>query len=842
MADITTYLENILSARYGEDVRGSIHDAIKAMNDNLEESGTEDILELRKIDDFVMATAKEAIKIQNDNLKNFLGLTEIEVSSYTEDMWISNTNGELVGTSIYWKASDYIDVMNYDFIFFETNTYIEANATDTNENLQYNARYDKNKNFIGWFEISEFSSCMKIDSFTKFIRFSRRTPKYKGSDTFTKIYGIRKNGPLYQIFTKFLDQYLGMTKITTSFPYIATFNKYLRRGEELSSEGWVITDYCTIPDNCYGMYILPEYYGNSYYNNELKKQIYTNLTNETASAFSYNDFYDEDNNFIGTFIFSKEWPNNTGLIRFPQKAKKLRFSFSYKPAIRPLYFTAYWVYSNGLIKTFEDEILYYSSGIGGRYQVDENFVFSKNGYRVSNLNGNLIETTSDYFVTDFIDVSKYRRIKFIPKPSAYFVSESFKNKYPNQYNDLDIFTRQTMYCATYDEEQKFIRSFSYDEDYISLELNEKYIRVTGVDRSSGLNLIMLGSSKDFDSNKYINKNHYEDLKPIIEYNADKVDLIKNIKSTVPPYLSPKYSVLSFIHCSDIHMRHNPFTRIGRFASLFEGYLDFCIHTGDFCMSSIITYKDLYNNLPKLNIPFLNCTGNHDTFIDDHNPKVEGSAEKSTVKQLIFNHSDEWDVTFSNSQNSLCYYKDFPDSHVRLIVVDIYYSVAEETEWFENILNDAKTKGYHVITAMHESSEISDLGSTFFPIKSDEEHYNSTFGMRERYCGPYEKKIKEFKESGGVHVINLVGHEHHDRFGKNKNEILTMLVDTAAPSPTWSDVSSRELKYYDNFNVCGVDVNAGIIKFIKIGATTNYNLRPRNVLTYDYINDKIIANY
>ena len=32
MANISTYLQKILSAVYGEEVRGSIHDAIDAMN------------------------------------------------------------------------------------------------------------------------------------------------------------------------------------------------------------------------------------------------------------------------------------------------------------------------------------------------------------------------------------------------------------------------------------------------------------------------------------------------------------------------------------------------------------------------------------------------------------------------------------------------------------------------------------------------------------------------------------------------------------------------------------------------------------------------------------------
>lgn len=47
MPDITTELNNIMNARYGKDVRKSIHDGIKKVNDNLEDVGVDELLDAR---------------------------------------------------------------------------------------------------------------------------------------------------------------------------------------------------------------------------------------------------------------------------------------------------------------------------------------------------------------------------------------------------------------------------------------------------------------------------------------------------------------------------------------------------------------------------------------------------------------------------------------------------------------------------------------------------------------------------------------------------------------------------------------------------------------------------
>ena len=48
MPDITTELNNIMNARYGKDVRKSIHDGIKKVNDIVDDTGYSELIDIRK--------------------------------------------------------------------------------------------------------------------------------------------------------------------------------------------------------------------------------------------------------------------------------------------------------------------------------------------------------------------------------------------------------------------------------------------------------------------------------------------------------------------------------------------------------------------------------------------------------------------------------------------------------------------------------------------------------------------------------------------------------------------------------------------------------------------------
>ena len=145
----------------------------------------------------------------------------------------------------------------------------------------------------------------------------------------------------------------------------------------------------------------------------------------------------------------------------------------------------------------------------------------------------------------------------------------------------------------------------------------------------------------------------------------------------------------------------------------------------------------------------------------------------------------------------------------------------------------------MITAMHEESNpiVNKLDCTFQTINDYTVlNGNNSTGR------PFDAIIKTFKDNGGIHVANLVGHEHVDMFGYTANGILNIAVECATTENGYSD--SSRVKYtrtYDSFNVVSVDANIGIIKLIRIGNHLDHYLREKNVMCYDYINKRIISN-
>lgn len=75
MPDITTELNNIMNARYGKDVRQSIHDGIEKINEVVEDAGYDEILDIRTgINGEIYKTAGDAVRGQfglvSENLKD----------------------------------------------------------------------------------------------------------------------------------------------------------------------------------------------------------------------------------------------------------------------------------------------------------------------------------------------------------------------------------------------------------------------------------------------------------------------------------------------------------------------------------------------------------------------------------------------------------------------------------------------------------------------------------------------------------------------------------------------------------------------------------------------------
>ena len=324
---------------------------------------------------------------------------------------------------------------------------------------------------------------------------------------------------------------------------------------------------------------------------------------------------------------------------------------------------------------------------------------------------------------------------------------------------------------------------------------------------------------------------------IIELNRDMEPFIVQGSASRPRPFKDKYAALQFIHFTDVHYRLDMWNRLVEYMNHYSEYIAFAIHTGDYCGSSQLSYTDLYNEgIPSKRVIY-NCIGNHDTCV--HNDKTLNNrrSTKEGVHKLLFNRTENWDVEFMPGDFSMTYYKDFPESNVRLVVLDCYYDVEQQLAWLEYVLKEAKEKGLHVITASHELTDyICSPADTPFHTAND---YTLIPGEKENRS-PFEGVIEAFVNEGGIHVIHLAGHTHNDRFGQTEAGILNTAVECATTFDGWCDGKRVEgTRTFDAFNAVSVDANVGVITLARIGDNVDHYLRFKKSLCYDYVNKKLI---
>ena len=393
----------------------------------------------------------------------------------------------------------------------------------------------------------------------------------------------------------------------------------------------------------------------------------------------------------------------------------------------------------------------------------------------------------------------------------------------------------------YDENKEYVtdyalfpplakRTISFDKDakYILLKIEQEYpIQVEYGETATEYEDYLLKSSDlmgritDLENDTSIITLNKQLESFVIQSTATKA---RGIGSSLKP--------LTFIHFSDWHNVPVLWERLCDYMEEYKEYIQFALHTGDYCGNWQGNYTDAYL-LKNTTNPILNCVGNHDTYTEE----MKKNTQESTYK-LLFNHTDNWGVTFGGGNNTMYYYKDFPDSEIRLIVLDCYYDIDNQKTWLEEKLNEAKALNYAVITSMHEVSKpiVDKIQCTFQTL----DNYESAGGNQS--AGSFDTIIKTFKDNGGVHIVNLCGHEHDDMFGYTSNGILNLVVECATTWNGWTGGKRIEgTKTYDCFNVFSVEKDTGIFKVVRIGDNSDHYLRAKNILSYDYANKKVLYN-
>lgn len=320
---------------------------------------------------------------------------------------------------------------------------------------------------------------------------------------------------------------------------------------------------------------------------------------------------------------------------------------------------------------------------------------------------------------------------------------------------------------------------------------------------------------------------------IIELNRDMEPFVIQASATRPPPFKAKfgdpYAVLQFLHFSDIHNVPQNWERIVEYMNHYESYLAFALHTGDYCGDVQAHYTDMYATCTPARRPIYNCVGNHDTNAMDNPERIRYVTSKERTHSLLFNHTEGWDAEFMPAPTPTAYFKDFPASAVRLIVLDQYYDVEAECAWLDELLTDARERSLSVITAMHEPSDhVNDSFRCAFHTQND---YDSVTGMRHH---AFEDVLCRHTAQGGIHICNLVGHTHHDLFGFTEGGILNCAVPCATNWAGWCDgIRVPGTRTNDCFHVVSIDPNLSLFKIVRIGDNCDHYLRPKRVLCYNY---------
>ena len=318
---------------------------------------------------------------------------------------------------------------------------------------------------------------------------------------------------------------------------------------------------------------------------------------------------------------------------------------------------------------------------------------------------------------------------------------------------------------------------------------------------------------------------------ILEQNRDMEPFVIQSSATETPFLGRvNHEPLQFVHFSDVHAVLELWNRMVTYVNHYGDYIAFALHTGDYCGDNQQQYRDCYGEGIPCTKPILNCVGNHDTITGPQWDKTE----KIEAWKRLFHSTENWNVNFLDCPCSMSYYRDFPDSNIRLIVLDQYYDLQPQLIWLRELLADAQKKDLWVITAMHEpTAEIVDAPNVTF-------HTLTKFPpLRET---PFESVLKDFIAEGGNFICNFCGHEHHDLFGYTAGGVLNVAVECATDWAGWCDSKRvRGTKTYDCFNVVSIDTDLHVLKLVRVGNNADYYLRKKHVLCYDYSKRMVVFN-
>lgn len=316
-----------------------------------------------------------------------------------------------------------------------------------------------------------------------------------------------------------------------------------------------------------------------------------------------------------------------------------------------------------------------------------------------------------------------------------------------------------------------------------------------------------------------------------------------------------WTVLQF---SDLHGSNENLERIVTFRNAYSDYLDAAIHMGD----AVYCYFD--DPYPWENVEgteaLMNIVGNHDCWkghkLWSQSNRPYDASQADVFRRFIGPFIGKWDVKSpeglddeaSPHYQACYYYKDYPQSGIRLIVLDcIHYSSAQH-EWFQALLSEAAQNKLTVVAAQHYPPQSGvvpiDCGFTDLDLDIDAEPAPQGDMQMERMPDEAYIAVDHFLDQGGQFACWLSGHTHLDYVGmvRSHERQLQIIVDKAGEVDDYmQEDRTKGTQSQDAFNLVTVNPSRGVLFIDRIGCNRDQYMRSKKLLVFDYKKRQIIAS-
>lgn len=303
----------------------------------------------------------------------------------------------------------------------------------------------------------------------------------------------------------------------------------------------------------------------------------------------------------------------------------------------------------------------------------------------------------------------------------------------------------------------------------------------------------------------------------------------------------KARMLKLVHFSDLHGDTGALGRIRKTAAFVASGADM-ICTGDIVTNTYAEISDWWD--PKI----MTAVGNHDSASYTSGSGYNWTALSMANREAYYitPFIQQWGAV-SHPSGTSYYYKDYPDQHVRLIVLDVMLynnagsEAAAQTEWLADCLASAWANNLHVLIATHAPHggaipvpcSFTRRGQTVMPTYSD--------------CNTPQVVIDTVANAinSGLHFIGYIcGHTHQDGIWDatgDRSQLMYCVTCAAVDyAPQWTDSDQWRTTEQDAMNVLVIDTETHLVKIIRAGGANRAEyLQTRDTLMIDYYTGAVI---